>query len=121
MVPTNRPAADNPWFNQDATHPFNVGYDFNHESLQTQKFADRVLAYWLTEYRFDGYRMDLSKGFTQVNNPSNVGAWSAYDASRIALLKRMYDEMRTVDSSAYFILEHFADNTEGKRNWPNMG
>ena len=109
----NKPAPDNPWFNPDATHPYNVGYDFNHESQATKDFADRVLAYWVEEYRFDGYRMDLSKGFTQVFN-TDVGAWGNYDASRIALLKRMFDELRSVDSSVYFILEHFADNGEEK-------
>ena len=110
----NRPAANSPWFNPEPTHPFNVGYDFNHESPQTQEFADRVLAYWIEEYKFDGYRMDLSKGFTQTNSGSDVGLWSSYDASRIALLKRMYDQLRTVDSTAYFILEHFGANNEEK-------
>lgn len=110
----SRPAANSPWFNVEPTHPFNVGFDFNHESEATQYFVDRVLEYWVKEYRFDGYRMDLSKGFTQVNNPDNVGAWSAYDASRIAILKRMFDELREVDSSAYFTLEHLGDNQEEK-------
>ncbi len=110
----SRPSANSPWFNQDATHPFNVGFDFNHESPDTKYFADRVLEYWVSEYRFDGYRMDLSKGFTQVNNANDVGAWSAYDASRIALLDRMQAELRTVDPGVYFILEHFANNTEEK-------
>ncbi|MEO0471199.1 MAG: alpha-amylase family glycosyl hydrolase, partial [Bacteroidota bacterium] len=110
----SRPTPESPWFNPDATHPFNVGFDFNHESQATQDFADRVLAYWVEEYRFDGYRMDLSKGFTQTNNPTDVGAWSSYDASRIALLKRMADELWSVDPESYFILEHFADNGEEK-------
>ena len=110
----NQPAADNPWFNQTPRHPFNVGYDFNHESADTKRFTDRVLAYWLEEYRFDGYRMDLSKGFTQVNSIGNEGLFGQYDASRIALIKRMYNQMRLVDSSAYFILEHFAANNEEK-------
>jgi glycosidase len=110
----NRPAADNPWFNVEATHPFNVGYDFNHESPDTRRFTDRVLAYWVQEYRFDGYRMDLSKGFTSVNYGGNVGAWSQYDASRVANWKRIYDQFRTVDPTAYLILEHFAANNEEK-------
>ncbi|MEZ4775497.1 MAG: alpha-amylase family glycosyl hydrolase [Bacteroidia bacterium] len=110
----NRPAADNPWFNPIAKHPFNVGYDFNHESPQTKYFVDRVLSYWVEDYHFDGFRMDLSKGFTQVDYGSDVGAWSNYDASRIALLKRMFDQLRSVDPSVYFILEHFANNSEEK-------
>ena len=110
----NKPAADNPWFNTDPTHPFNVGYDFNHESQYTKDFTDAVNKYWITEYNFDGYRFDLSKGFTQQNNINDVGAWSAYDASRIALLKRMADEIWSVEEDIYIILEHFADNTEEK-------
>lgn len=110
----NRPAPNSPYFNTVAKHDFNVGYDFNHESAATKAFSKRVLAYWLTEYRFDGYRMDLSKGFTQKNTLGDVAAWGQYDASRIAILKEYADLVWSVDSDAYFILEHFADNNEEK-------
>lgn len=110
----NRPAANSPWFNPVARHPFNVGFDFNHESQYTKDFMDDVNKYWLTEYNFDGYRFDLSKGFTQTNNPDNVGAWSSRDPSRIALLKRMADVIWAAKPEAYVILEHFADNSEEK-------
>lgn len=107
-----QPTPDNPWFNQTDRHPFGVGYDFNHESLRTQEFVDTVLKYWLHEYKFDGFRFDLSKGFTQKNTGSDVGAWGAYDQSRINIWKRIMQEVRTYDTSAYMILEHFADNSE---------
>ena len=61
----SRPAADNPWFNVSARHEFNVFNDFNHESLYTKDLVDTVNRYWIEEYHFDGYRFDLSKGFTQ--------------------------------------------------------
>jgi len=102
------PTAQNPWFNVTATHPFNVGYDFNHESILTQEFLDRVNAFWITEYNVDGYRFDLSKGFMQT------GDFYGYNASRIVLLKRMADEIRTVDPDTYVILEHLGENTEEK-------
>ncbi len=108
---TFKPTADNPWFNVNATHPFNVFNDFNHESTYTQTFVDTVNYYWLTEYKFDGFRFDLSKGFTQTFN-TDVGLWSAYDASRIAILKRMADKIWNYAPDAYVILEHFADNSE---------
>ena len=108
----NKPSATSPWFNPDAKHPFNVGYDFNHESQATKDFVDRVVEHWLTSYRIDGFRWDLSKGFTQRNTPSDVGAWSAYDASRIAIWKRIYDKMQQVSPGSYCILEHFAANQE---------
>lgn len=110
----NRPSADSPYFNQQATHPFSVFFDFNHESADTKALVDRVCRYWLTEYKVDGFRFDLSKGFTQKNTGNDVNAWSAYDASRVAIWKRIYDQIRAVDPTAYVILEHFADNQEEK-------
>lgn len=107
-----KPAANSPWFNADATHPFNVGYDFNHESAFTKAYAKRVMEFWLQEYHMDGYRFDLSKGFTQVNNPTNVGAWGNYDQSRVNIWLDYNNFIRTVDPTAYVILEHFADNSE---------
>lgn len=109
-----RPSSESPWFNAEATHPFNVGYDFNHETQYTKRYVDDVNRYWLEEYHFDGYRFDLSKGFTQVNNPNDVGAWSAYDQSRIDILKRMTDVIWETDEDAYVIFEHLAVNEEEK-------
>ncbi|MCU0321403.1 MAG: alpha-amylase family glycosyl hydrolase [Chitinophagaceae bacterium] len=107
-----KPATNSPWFNPDARHPFNVGYDFNHETQATKDFVDRVVEHWLVKYKIDGFRWDLSKGFTQVNNPNNVGAWGNYDASRIAIWKRIYDKMQAAAPGTYCILEHFAANNE---------
>lgn len=110
----DRPAANNPFFNQQATHPFSVFFDFNHESTATQSLVQRVCQYWIQEFKFDGYRFDLSKGFTQKNTGNDVNAWGTYDASRVAIWKRIYDQIRSYDKTAYVILEHFADNQEEK-------
>jgi 1,4-alpha-glucan branching enzyme len=122
----NRPSAHNPWFNQQDKHPFGVGFDFNHESQATQAFVDSVNRYWIEEYHFDGYRFDLSKGFTQKQT-SDVTAWSQYDSSRVSILKRMADKIWSVDSTSYVILEHLAENSEekaladyGMMLWGNM-
>lgn len=122
-----RPAANNPYLNIQATHPFSVFNDFNHESTATKYFVDRVNKYWLEEFKFDGYRFDLSKGFTQVISGGNVGLWGQYDQSRINILTRMADKIWEIDSTAYVILEHFADNSEeivlanyGMMLWGNM-
>ena len=103
---------DNPWINIPARHPFNVFFDLNHEDPYTQYWLDRVNAHWLTEFKVDGFRFDLSKGFTQRDTGGNVGAWGNYDASRIALLTRMADQIWAVDPEAYVILEHFAQDRE---------
>ncbi|MEO6286309.1 MAG: alpha-amylase family glycosyl hydrolase [Dyadobacter sp.] len=107
-----QPAKNSPMFNQKAMHPFSVFFDFNHESAATKSYVDRVTEFWMKEYHFDGYRFDLSKGFTQVNSGDNVAAWGAYDASRVAIWKRIYDQVRKTDSTAFVILEHFADDFE---------
>jgi 1,4-alpha-glucan branching enzyme len=122
-----QPTPSNPWFNQVDKHPFGVGYDFNHEAQPTRDFTDRVLRYWLEEYNIDGYRFDLSKGFTQRNTLGDVGAWNAYDQSRVDIWKRINNKVRSYDSSCYMILEHLSDNNEelvlaneGFMLWGNM-
>jgi pullulanase/glycogen debranching enzyme len=74
--------------------------------------VDVVTKFWLQEYKIDGYRFDLSKGFTQTPSGSNVDLWGQYDASRVKIWKRIYDKIRSYDASAYVILEHFAANNE---------
>jgi 1,4-alpha-glucan branching enzyme len=121
------PTEDNPWFNRVAKHPFNVGYDFNHESTYTRALVDSVNHYWLKEYKVDGFRFDLSKGFTQVNSGNDVNKWSQYDASRIKIWKHIYDRIKSQHPDAYVILEHLSVNEEekeladyGMMLWGNM-
>ncbi|MDQ3277164.1 MAG: alpha-amylase family glycosyl hydrolase, partial [Bacteroidota bacterium] len=104
--------ANNPWYNPTAPHAaINFGDDFNHESADTKDFFNRVLQHWVTEYKIDGYRVDFSKGLTQKPSSSDA-QFSAYDASRIAILKNYYAATNAVAPGAYFILEHLADNSE---------
>jgi len=110
----NRPAPNNPFFNSIPKHDFNVGFDFNHESIATKKYISRALKFWLDEFRIDGYRFDLSKGFTQKNSLGNVSLWGQYDPSRINILNSYVDTIWSVNPKAYVILEHFADNSEEK-------
>jgi glycosidase len=123
----NRPASNNPWLNTTATHPFSVFQDFNHQSLATKEYVKNCVKYWIEEFKIDGFRFDLSKGFTQVNSGSNVGQWGQYDASRIVIWKDYANYIWAIDSTFYVILEHFADNSEekelsnyGMMLWGNM-
>lgn len=111
--PSNRPAADNPWLNPIPKHPFNVGNDFNHESPATRYYVDRTMRYWLSEFHVDGFRFDLSKGFTQRQS-SDDSQFRLYDAGRIASLKHYADVVWNTTPGAYVILEHFAENSEEK-------
>lgn len=109
-----RPAADNPWLNVSPRHPFNVGYDFNHESSETKAWVKQILSYWIEDFRFDGFRFDLSKGLTQKNSGNDAGLMGQYDPSRIIILKDYADHIWSLDPSAYVIMEHFAENREEK-------
>ncbi len=108
----NRPAANNPWLNPIPKHDYNVGNDINHASSATQYYVDRVTGWWVSQFNIDGFRFDLSKGFTQTNTLGNTGLWGQYDQSRINILERMGSKIWQIDSTAYLILEHFADNSE---------
>ncbi len=110
----NRPSSDNPWLNPIAKHDYNVGYDFNHESEYTKTYVKQTLQYWIEEYKIDGFRYDLSKGFTQKNTLGDTNAWGQYDASRIAILKDYADFVWSLNPDVVQILEHFAVNTEEK-------
>lgn len=111
---TGKPAANSPWFNTDPKHPFNVGYDFNHESEDTKYFSKKVMEFWIKEYKVDGYRFDLSKGFTQKNSGDDAGLMGQYDASRIAIWNDYNNFIKSVDPNAYVILEHFGSTAEEK-------
>jgi glycosidase len=102
----NGPAANNPWLNTNCPHPpYCWGSDFDHASIATQRFIDRVNSYWIEEYKVDGFRFDFTGGFSN-NPPSN------YDASRIGYLERMADQIWDIDPTAYVILEHWQGNQE---------
>ena len=100
---TNQPAANNPWLNVSAPHPYSVFNDFNHTSTATQYLVQRSINHWLDEYKVDGFRFDLAKGFTQtVTNTTTV---ENYDPTRVANLNRYYDGTIVNHPNTYMILE----------------
>jgi 1,4-alpha-glucan branching enzyme len=116
---TGKPAANNPWLNQDAPHPYSVFNDFNHTSTATQYFVIRNMRHWLDEYKVDGFRFDLAKGFTQtVTNTTTV---ENYDASRVANLKRYYDSIIPQYPGTYMILEFLGTQRQEEQEYANMG
>ncbi|MEA5128218.1 MAG: alpha-amylase family glycosyl hydrolase [Proteiniphilum sp.] len=121
----NRTAANNPYFNVTAPHPYSVFHDFNHESELVREFIKRNLQFLLEEYKIDGFRFDLTKGFTQKQSTESNA--HVYDASRIAILKDYNKAIKEVKQDALVILEHFADDAEetelsnaGTMVWRNM-
>lgn len=111
-----KPTADNPWYN--IQHNFQNpdaqwGYDLNHESVHTRQLVDSINSFWMKEYKIDGFRFDFTKGFS--NTVYGASDWgSAYDAPRIANLKRMADEIWRRNPRALVIFEHLSDNNEEK-------
>ncbi len=107
---------NNPWYNTEHNMDEPAaqwGFDFNHESIHTEQLVDSVCAYWMQEYKIDGFRFDFTKGFT--NTKYGVGDWaSAYDAPRIAILKRMASCIWSQKNDALVIFEHLSDNKEEK-------
>lgn len=107
---SNKTSPNNPWFNVDAPHPYSVFHDLNHESLLVRKLVKRNLKFLLEEYKFDGFRFDLTKGFTQKSSTENTA--SNYDATRINILKDYNAAIKEVHADAIVILEHFAVEQE---------
>ena len=114
----NKTASNNPFFNVDAPHNFSVYHDFKHLYNGTKEYFNDVLKYWLEEYKVDGFRFDLTKGFVQ--NPSNYDA-GGYSAERIGILKGYANTIREVEEDAYIIFEHFCAASEEKELYDTAG
>ncbi|RXP63300.1 T9SS C-terminal target domain-containing protein [Lutibacter sp. HS1-25] len=116
----SKPAADNPWYNEDHNLVDNTsahwGNDFNHGSIHTVSFFKDVLSYWINEYKIDGYRFDFTKGFSNTLYYGENNWASAYDAARIAILKNYADHVWSHNpaNKPYVIFEHLSENTEEK-------
>ena len=108
----NKTATNNPFFNVDAPHPYSVFHDFNHENEWVRNYVKRNLQFLLEEYNLDGFRFDLTKGFTQKSSSESNA--SNYDASRVTILKDYHAAIKAVKEDAFVILEHFCDDREEK-------
>jgi len=101
---------ENPYCNVVATHSYSVGTDLNHQNALTQYYTERTIEHWMTEFNIDGFRWDLTKGFTQ-NCTGNEGCTNNYQADRVAILKRYADYQWNIDPDFYVIFEHLGIGT----------
>ena len=105
LYPYGTDLANNPWFNVNAPHSDNVYEDWNHGFAPAKEMFTRALQYWLTEYKVDGYRLDLSHGLCSDQPNTSV-----------ANLKYYYDNgVKAVAPDAYMILEHWGGNMGTER------
>ncbi len=112
------PSAENPFFNTSATHTYSVSEDFNHSKVETQYYVKRVIEHWMNEYKIDGFRWDLTKGFTQNCTSSDENCTNSYQQDRVDVLKKYSDYQWNLDPSSYVIFEHLGTDTEEKE-WAN--
>lgn len=112
------PAADNPYFNQVPKHAYNVFNDFNHSAAATKYYVKRVLEQWITEYKVDGFRWDLTKGFTQNCSAGDEACTNAYQQDRVNVLRAYADEQWNLDPTSYIIFEHLGTDSE-EAQWAN--
>ena len=108
---------DSPFFNQVATHSYSVFNDFNHSKKATKDYVKRTTQYWIDEYKIDGFRWDLTKGFTQ-NCQGSETCTNASQADRVAVLKEYADYQWAKDPDFYIIFEHLGTNSE-ETQWVN--
>ena len=95
----------NPWFNVNAPHGDNVYEDWNHEFEPAHNMFIRVLQYWLTEYKVDGFRLDLSHGLCGTQAGTSVRN-----------IKDYYEKgVKAIAPDAYMILEHWGNNCDNDR------
>ena len=111
-------SSNSPFFNPTATHAYSVFNDLNHSKQATQDYVKRTVQYWINEYKIDGFRWDLTKGFTQNCTSSDEGCTGSYQADRVAILKEYADYQWEADSDFYVIFEHLGGNTE-ETEWVN--
>ena len=112
------PSSENPYFNQTALHSYSVGSDFNHQSELTQEYTRRVVKHWIEDFKVDGFRWDLTKGFTQNCSGSDEGCTNGYQQDRVDILKEYADYSWSLDPDHYVIFEHLGAQNEEKE-WAN--
>jgi 1,4-alpha-glucan branching enzyme len=112
------PTSENPYFNTVAKHSYSVGEDFNHSAALTKNYVKRVVKQWVEEYKIDGFRWDLTKGFTQNCTAGDDVCTNAYQQDRVDILKEYADYSWSLDPTHYAIFEHLGTNNE-EQQWAN--
>ena len=108
------PSVENPYFNYEATHSYGVGADFNHGSNLTKAYTKRIIKHWIEEFKIDGFRWDLTKGFTQNCTSGDESCTGSYQSDRVAVLKEYADYSWSLDPDHYVIFEHLGGQQEQK-------
>ena len=106
LYPYGTDLANNPWFNVNPPHGDNVYEDWNHNFKPAHQMFIRALKYWLTEYKVDGFRLDLSHGLCGPSYNAKDNLTDYYQKG-----------VKSVASDAYLILEHWGSNPNDERSY----
>jgi 1,4-alpha-glucan branching enzyme len=108
-----RVTTENPYINGLDAHSYSVGSDLNHfiePNNLTNTYSVRAIKHWIEEFKIDGYRWDLTKGFTNQCPPGVAGGQevctNGYRSDRVAKLKWYADKQWEADNNSYCIFEH---------------
>lgn len=117
------PVSKNPFYNMNAPHAYSVLNDWNQGNPMVQEQWADVLRYWMTEYKFDGFRFDLVKGLGLNSSYANNGdaATNAYNKSRVEEMLYLQSVMMEINPDAIFINENLAgaqeENEMAQTSW----
>jgi Alpha amylase, catalytic domain/Secretion system C-terminal sorting domain len=112
------PSAESPYFNEFAKHSYGVGADFRHSNTITRDYTKRVVKHWINEFKIDGFRWDLTKGFTDACTSGDDACTNSTQNDRIAVLKEYADYSWAIDPTHYTIFEHLGSDSE-EQQWAN--
>ena len=102
------PTSQNPFFQESPVSESYLNYfnDMNHESGYVREYIRRINNFLINEYHLDGFRFDLTKGFTNQNIAEN------YSSDRVSYLKTLANDVWDNDEDTYIIFEHFQNEEE---------
>lgn len=122
-----RTSTENPYINQEAKHSYSVGSDINHFRT-TGPGGDVITPYvtetirtWIQDYKIDGFRWDLTKGFTNSCTAGDETCTNSYLSDRVAKLKQYADIQWLYDPNFLVIFEHLGNGGSASEEleWAN--
>ena len=116
LYPYGPDLSNNPWFNTNPPEGDNgYGEEWDHDFEPAHEMFKRVFQYWLTEYKIDGYRLDLSHGLCGKTNNAVQNLIDYYQ-----------NAVKATSNDAYMILEHWGNGQDelisyGMQCWTGAG
>ena len=119
--------ASNPFYNKTAPHNWSVLNDWKQENALVQQQWKDAIAYWMTQYKVDGFRFDLVKGLGSGATSGAYGSTDGYNAKRIENMKKIHTYITAFNPKGIHINEFLGDSKEeveygkdGQYNWNNQ-